>query len=239
MRRCPTLLVPLLTLSILWMSIPQGVSAQEVTSTPELLTPAPAGTELSGTVTPAAVGISSPLDGAVLSGVVDLRGTTFSAWDLSFSYQDDPTGAWFPLAQSSDPVSEGSLATWDTTAITDGFYVLRLRVSAADGSQVFKINVRVLNYSPVETATPTLTATLTVTPTSNPIISPAGSGMEATIAATLTPAVSPTMSGPLPPNPAMLSPQAIAVNFGKGVLAVIALFVFFGLLLSISRKVRA
>jgi hypothetical protein len=240
MRRYSTFLVPLLALSILGIFIPQPVSAQEVTSTPEPLTPAPAGTELPGTVTPASGGISSPENGAVLSGVVEIRGTALSAWDLSFSYMNDSTGTWFPLAHSADPVSAGTLATWDTTTISDGLYVLRLHVSAADAVQVFRVNVRIGNYYPAETATSTPTATPASTSTALPVFTSTSTSLvEATAQATFTPVLSPTMPAPLPPNPATLSPQDVAVNFGKGALGVGALFVFFGLLLSLGRKLRS
>jgi hypothetical protein len=234
MRRYSTFLVPLLALSILWMSVPQPVSAQEVTATPEPSESAPAGTELPVAATPAAVGISYPGSGAALSGVVAISGTTFSAWDLSFSYADDPTGTWFPLAQSAEPVSAGTLATWETTTMTDGFYVLQLHVAGADAAQDFKVSVRVRNYSQVETATPILTLTVAPTFTSTPT-----SVAEATATLTFTPAPSPTMSAPLPPNPATLKPQEIAINFGKGALAVMAVFALGGLLLSLNRKLRA
>ena len=240
MRRCLPFLTILFAFLLLWMFIPQPVSAQEVTSTPEPLTPAPAWTELPGTVPPASGGISSPGKGAVLSGVVEIRGTALSAWDLSFSYTDDSTGTWFPLAQSADPVSAGTLATWDTTTISDGFYVLRLHVSAADAMQDFKVNVRVGNYSSAETATSTPTVTPASTSTAVPVFTSTSTSLaEATIQATLTPVLSPTMSAPLPPNPATLNPQDVAVNFGKGALGVAALFVFFGLLLSLGRKLRS
>jgi hypothetical protein len=233
MRRRSVFLVFLFALSSLWMFIPQPVSAQDATPTSEPPAPVPAGTELPVVATPALIGISAPGNGASLSGVVVISGTTLSAWDLSFSYADDPTNTWFPLAQSSDPISAGTLATWDTATITDGFYVLRLRGSAADAAQDFKVNVRVRNYSLVETATSALTLTAT------PIFTLAPSSVaEATSTSTFTPAPSPTMPAPLPPNPATLDPQKVVVNFGEGALSVIALFILFGLLLSLSRKPR-
>ena len=234
MRRHSIFLVPLLVVSILWMSVPQLVSAQEATFTPE-----PAGAELTVTVIPPAVGISSPGNGTALSGVVTISGTTLSAWTLSFSYADGTTDTWFPLAESADPISAGTLATWDTTAITDGFYILWLHVSAADGSQDFRVSVRVRNYSLIETATPTLTAAPTFTSAPISVTPTTISEGAATVTATFTPAASPTMPGPLPPNPATLNSQEIAVNFGKGVLGVAVLFAFFGLVLSLSRKLRA
>jgi hypothetical protein len=221
------------------MAIPRPVSAQDITPTPDGSTPA-AATELPVAITPAAGGISSPENDATLSGAVEIKGTALSGWNLSFSYADNSSGTWFTLAQSPDPFSDAILATWDTTTISDGAYVLWLHVSAADGVQDFKINVRVRNYSQLET--PTSVATPTLPPTSTPI-STLASGADATFTATVivtdTPVSSPTISAPLPPNPATLDPRDIAVTFGKGVLGVVILFVTSGLLLFLGRKLHS
>ncbi len=220
MSRFAAFCLVLLVLTLLWVPVPRPVSAQEVT-------PAPAPGDL------AAGGISSPGNDESLSGIVIISGTAPSAWDLSFSFAENPVDAWFPIAQSTEPVFAGALASWDTTTITDGFYVLRLRLSGTEAAQDFKINLRVRNYSPAETATPG--PTLTVLPTSTSLPNP-----EIVVAATatFTPAPSPTMPGPLSPNPAVLKPEAIALNFGKGAFGVAVVFVFFGLLFSLSRKLR-
>jgi hypothetical protein len=212
-----TFLVLLLALYCLWMFIPQPVSAQEATFTPE----------------PLAGGILFPGNDATLSGEVEIRGTALSAWDLSFSYADEAAGNWFSLIQSTDPVSDGVFATWDTTAITDGFYVLRLRVSAADALQEFKANVRVRNYSPGETSTPTLTLTTVPDFTPTPNLAP-----EVIATETFTPVSSPTISPPLPPNPATLKPQEIVVVLGKAALGVALVFAFFGAILWFNRRLR-
>jgi hypothetical protein len=231
MRR--RILVFLALFSFLWISIPRPVSAQDNTPIPETSTPAPDETGLPVIVTPAAVGLSFPENGAALSGVVEIKGTAAFAWDLSFSYADDPSGTWFILAQSMEPVSDGILATWDTTSISDGLYVLRLNVSAADGLQDFKINARVSNYPALETPTPALTLTTTSIPVSTQAVL-----TEATVTTTYTPGPSPTIPPPLPPNPASLDPREITVNFGKGVLGVTVLFVASGLLLFLGRKLH-
>jgi hypothetical protein len=232
----PLRFTALVLLSFLaWMFLPRPVSAQELTPTPGALTPAPGGTGLPVTGVPAAGGFGSPENGASLSGAVDVIATAQAAWKLDFSYADDPTGAWFPLAESANPVANEVLTTWDTTALTDGLYLLRLRVSAADGMQAFKLTVRVRNYSPPETATPTLTltATQTLTPTLTSTPTPLP---EATATATFTPVPSPTLPAPLPPNPAMLNPKEILSYLGQGVLAVFVVFGVAGLAWSLRRK---
>jgi hypothetical protein len=220
------ILVFLVFFSFLWISIPQSVSAQDITPTHEVSTPV--------AVTPAAGGFSSPENGATLSGAVEIRGTAASAWDLSFSYTDDPSGTWFTLAQSTEPVSDGILGSWDTTSITDGSYILRLDVSAADGLQDFRINVRVRNYSVVETPTAAPTLTIAPVPVSTQVVL-----TETTVTTTYTPGPSPTIPPPLPPNPATLDPRDITVNFGKGVFGVVALFLVAGLLLFLGRKLHS
>jgi hypothetical protein len=228
-----TFLAFLFALCCLWMFIPQPVSAQQATATLE--PPTPAGTSLSVIATPASVGVFAPENGAILSGVVEISGAVLSAWSLSFSYADDPTSTWFSLAQSGEPVSAGILATWDTTTLTDGFYVLRLHVSSADAAQDFKVNVCIQNDAPIETATPS--PTLTVTPTLTPaVLSTAPNASDATLTVALTPSPSPTLSGPLPPNPATLNQQDILMQLGKGALAVAVFFAFGGLVLKVRRR---
>lgn len=232
MPRRPIFFAFLLLYFSLWMSIPQTVSAQESTVTPEPPTPAPAETGLPVTAIPASVGLFAPENGAILSGVVEISGAALSAWDLSFSYADDSTGTWFTLAQSGEPVPAGTLANWDTTTLTDGFYVLRLHVVSSDAAQDFKVNVRIQNDAPIETAIPS--PTLTVTPTlTTTALSPDPGAMDVTATVTLTPAPSPTLSGPLPPNPATLHPQEILIQLGKGALAVLVVFALGGLFLKV------
>ena len=73
---------------------------------------------------------------------------------MAFGYQDDPTATWFLIEQSAEPVKKGLIASWDTSTITDGEYQLRVRVILADGKVAEAIvpNLRVRNYTPVETA---------------------------------------------------------------------------------------
>ncbi len=147
--------------------------------------------------------------------------TGFQSSEVDFTYTGDPTGTWFLISQSSQPVDSGTLATWDTTTITDGNYNLRLRIILNDGSNMDVIisNLRVRNYTPVETPTPaptviepTLTPTDTITPTPFP---------------------SPT---PLPVNPAVLTPADISASFVYGGVAACVLIIIFGLYLWLRRK---
>lgn len=104
--------------------------------------------------------ISSPKEGDVLQGVVEIRGRTdaedYESAELHFSFHSDPTGTWFLISESFEPVEDGLLALWDTSNITDGTYSIRLTVNKrGDMRDSFRVdNLRVRNYSPIETDTP-------------------------------------------------------------------------------------
>ncbi len=173
--------------------------------------------------------IQAPSPGAAIQGSVPIRGTIpaegFEFAELAFSYENDPTGTLFPLANLEQPVIDGMLADWDTTSITDGNYVLHLIVFQTDGtrSEALVTGLRVRNYTAIETSTPA--------PTETPL---AGSSPVETPTATPLPRT-PT---PLPDNPARLTSGNIAAGLIRGLgLAVIA-FVVFGLYLGLRAVIR-
>jgi len=148
-----------------------------------------------------------------------MAGFLFS--EVAFAYAGDTTGTWFLIAALNNQVTEGTLATWDTTTITDGNYILRLRVYLDDGSfhDVTVRNLRVRNYTPVETPTPAPTS---IRPTLVP-----------TITLTPTPFPTPTL---LPTNPAILTPANVSMSVGYGGLAAIILLIVLGSYLWLRRK---
>lgn len=178
--------------------------------------------------------ISSPSEGQIVQGMVVVSGNVtvlgFSSYELSFSYNDDPTQTWFILTTSSLPVFESELGTWDTSTLTDGDYTLRLRVFLLDGTvqETTVSGLRVRNYTPVPTATftPTATAIVQFAPPTAQLIAPA--------AATVTPSL-PTPT-PLPPNPASLQDASIVSALGRGAILALLLFLGFGLLLRLRRE---
>jgi len=169
--------------------------------------------------------IVSPRPGDVLQGVVTIAGYSdveeYASDELSFAYADDPTGTWFLIATNSQPVVNNTLATWDTTVITDGNYVLRLRVYITGGNyrEIFVSGLRVRNYTPVETLTPTVLA-----PEATPL---------ATISPTATSFPKPTS---LPRNPAELAPKDVSSSILYGGLTAILTFVIVGIYLWLRRK---
>ena len=166
--------------------------------------------------------ITSPLPGQALQGVVVVNGHTalknFQSTEVSYSYTSG--SSWFLISQSRNAVEDGRLAVWDTTTITDGDYKLRVQVFLSSGSMVEKIiQVRVRNYSLVETAT--------VEPTSE-IIS-----ARPTTTASPTAVLRPTPTD-LAPNPAIVSRADLAGSTRLG--AVLAVLVLAGLGLYLAFK---
>jgi hypothetical protein len=149
---------------------------------------------------------------------------------LSFAYDDNPTKTWFVLKDSTIPVVEGELGTWDTSILTDGEYSLRLQVFLLDGSiQELTISgLRVRNYTAVPTATPEPTATTI------PQFAPPTAQLSQPQQATETPThFTPT---PFSPNPVELEIPVISMAVGRGALLVFSLFILYGLILRIRRK---
>jgi hypothetical protein len=179
------------------------------------------------------VAISSPKPGDVLRGQVNITGTTndpnFLSAQLDFSYDSAPVETWFPLQTLPQPVSDSLLYAWDTTLISDGNYILRLRVFLGDGTvQEMKIPVTVQNNAqPTPTSIPA-----TATPEEVTVLVPTPFLLAPSPTPTELPRPTPT---PLPPNPVSLDPTTVYSNFGRGALVILGVFALAGLLLRIRR----
>lgn len=169
--------------------------------------------------------VASPRPGDALQGTIVISGTSdaidFVSSELEFGYADDPAGTWFLIAQSDQPVRDGTLAVWDTTVITDGEYDLRLRIRLEDGSSLDVVvpGLRVRNYTPIETPVPGSTTTVD-TPTPSAV----------------TPSIPLPTSTPFPPNPAALTPFRILSGLGYGALAAIAFLLLLRLYIHLRRN---
>lgn len=179
------------------------------------------------------VSISAPSAGQVLQGIVAINGNTavegFSSAELSFAYRQDITDTWFLIQQIDQPVADSLLAQWDTTAISDGVYDLQLVVNLQDGQKISaRVNdLRVRNYSPIETDTPTLSPpTLTPMPSGTPTPTSTTEPIPS-YTHTDTPEL-PTVT-PLPTNPARLTRQAVANSLGMGALTGIGIITLLGI----------
>ena len=178
--------------------------------------------------------LTSPLTGDVLRGEVTITGTTdienFLSAQLDFTYASNAAGNWFTLQTFSQPVLDSALAIWNTASISDGEYVLRLRVNLDDGTtQEVTVPVTIQNDTPFVTPTAIPTSTLE----SVSIQIPTPFLLAASPTPTEVPRPTPTA---LPNNPFALEQNEILMSLGRGMLVIIVLFVFSGILLRLRRS---
>jgi len=180
------------------------------------------------------VTITSPAPGDILRGQVNIIGSTnvadFVSAQLDFAYASDTTGTWFPLQTLSQPVFDSPLYTWDTTTITDGDYILRLRVFVADGSSQ-EVTVPITLQNDALPATPTIVVP-TATPDEVMILIPTPFLLAASPTPTDLPQPTPTR---LPANPASLDSHTILLSLGRGALVILGVFALAGLIIRIRR----
>ncbi|MEW6404853.1 MAG: hypothetical protein AB1649_23910 [Chloroflexota bacterium] len=179
--------------------------------------------------------ITSPQTGETLRGQVNITGNVnvlnFASAEIAFAYASDPTSTWFTIQTFSSPLPagegtgvRGALAVWDTTALTDGDYTLRLRVTLQDGSvqEALVTNLKIRNDLPIATAT------VTATPTPEDIQEPALPTPTTVPALVLQTYPTPTA---LPVNPATLTTPSIYSNLARGTGITLLLFALIGLIL--------
>lgn len=178
------------------------------------------------------VAITSPVPDEFLRGQVTISGrldvTSFSSAQLEFAYASNPTDTWFNLQTFSQPQGESTLATWDTTLITDGDYILRLRVAFEDGSfQEAIVPIKIGND-----VLPTSTPEPTVTPEPDTVLIPTPFLVAASPTPTAQPRPTPTA---LPTNPVSLGQGQIYNSLGRGALVILGLFALAGLVIRVRR----
>ncbi len=178
--------------------------------------------------------ITSPAPGEILRGQVNIIGSTnvpdFVSAQLDFSYASNPTGTWFGLQAFSQPVTDSALAVWNTASISDGDYILRLRVNFLDNtSQEITVPVSIQNDVPFSTATVVATST----PNTVEVQFPTPFLLAASPTPTAPPRPTPTA---LPTNPASLAQTAIYASLGRGALVIISLFILCGLIIRLRRS---
>lgn len=167
--------------------------------------------------------ILSPVNGQIIQGITPIQVfTNFSeirSMELAYAYSTNPTDTWFTIPLRDSLITDGVIAEWDTSTISDGNYDLLLTANLVDGNKVTaKVELlRVRNYSAIETNTPT-----PVTPTSEAEIAnnPTPIPTNTAVAATKT---------PFPENPASLSTIELAYNLGKGALVTAGIFALIGM----------
>lgn len=180
------------------------------------------------------VAILSPRPGDILFGEISVIGSTdipnFASAQLDFKYASDPAGTWFLLQTLPQPARETPLFLWNTVSISDGAYILRLRVNLVDGNfQEVTVPVAIQNDLPIPTPTPEFTST---PEPSIGFLAPTPFLLAASPTPTEVPHPTPTA---LPSNPASLNQNIILSSLGRGALVITGLFVLSALLLRLRR----
>jgi len=168
---------------ILWVLIPQNVNSQVHVIQPVLVI-----TSTSTAEVKTLNGIVTPIKDSIIRGVVAISGTSTAAWELSFSYEENQAGTWFPISKSDIPVLGGKFTDWDTTTLTDGIYYLQLSTFLAGVNSNYVYKLWIGNNIPSETPTETQTVTRTITTTSTKVLP-----TTRTPSATISPSVPPVM----------------------------------------------
>lgn len=181
------------------------------------------------------VTLTSPQPGQVLRGQVEIFGQmdlpNFSSAELAFSFSaSDSANTWFIIQTFPQPKTDSLLAIWDTTSVTDGDYVLHLRVFFQDGtSQDAAItDLKIRNDVILPTETPT-----EVFQISTPLI-----GAVETVTPMPLPTQTPFFIQPtdLPSNPASLDKDSVYFTFGRGALIAFVAFVLISTLLLLRKN---
>lgn len=180
-----------------------------------------------------AVAIISPVTGDIISGEVTITGTTdvfgFASSQLDFAYVSDSTDTWFVLQASSQSEVDSPLAVWDTSLISDGDYILRLRVTLDNGTfEDAIVQIKVQNDAPILTPTPMVSST----PNQLDSQIPTPFLIASSPTPTLTPRPTPTL---LPTNAVSLNQTSIYTSLGRGALVILGLFMLAGLILRFRR----
>jgi hypothetical protein len=92
--------------------------------------------------------ITSPANGATISGMVDITGTANGPVFGTYKVEFKSATAWVLTdgVIHNSAVTNGKLVTWDTTTVTDGNYDLRLLVADVSGQYITtQISVKVDN----------------------------------------------------------------------------------------------
>jgi len=182
---------------------------------------------------PLSIGIISPRPGETVSGQVTVTGITdvigFTSSQLDFSYASNSTDTWFALQTSSLPEVDAPLAVWDTTMISDGEYILRLRVYVNDGTfQEVLIPIKIQNDTPIPTSTAVgdPSAGLEGGQVPTPFL------LASSPTPTRTPRPTPT---PFPSNGAELKQNDVYMSLVRGTLVILGMFILAGLMIRFRR----
>jgi hypothetical protein len=149
---------------------PQGRQWAQLVGLPANLQSAPTAACSMGQSIPTIV-LSSPTPNQALVGVANITGQIsaldFARFDLEFASAAAPDSFTRILSSSQQFPTPGSvLGTWDTSAVPNGNYILRLVAYSTSGGTITRtVNVTVNNIPPTPTPAPTVEPPLFFTPT--------------------------------------------------------------------------
>ena len=198
--------------------------------------------------------ISYPGNNQVVRGMISVTGSAvhpnFQRYQIAYAVEPvNNNNQWVTIgAEKSEQVVNGELAVWDTTALPDGSYSLRLRVIRLDGnySEIEVQHIVVANTQPADTPTPEGSPTpatpeaATVTPTP---LEPTPTILIEVPVETATPrplTVTNTLPTPRPDGGSMIPIPKVSMDTSSikgsclaGAGGILALFLFFGFLSAI------
>jgi hypothetical protein len=175
------------------------------------------------------VGLEKPSSGDPLQGMVavagEVKGTSIVRITLAFVYPGQEGQPRFVIADIDPEQADPFQVEWDTTTVTDGVYDLLLEVRYENGEMLRDrvSNVRVRNYTTIETHTPS--------PTETPA---------STVRITATrpePTQQPTPTS-LPPNPVSVGRHDIIRSLGVGLMVTLGVFALLGVYVGVRKIFR-
>lgn len=117
---------------------------------------------------PTPLAIVAPAENQTVQGDVTIQGTAtspvFSRYEVAYAQEPD-LAVWIVIGNAVQPVQDGALGVWNTRAVSDGPYALRLQVFGSDGS-ISETIVRSLTLANAPVApTPAISTLITDTAT--------------------------------------------------------------------------
>jgi len=191
------------------------------------------------------VQITSPSINEEIRGLVAIVGSAsidnFQYYKIEYGVGPNPTDWAIIGAMHETAILNNQLATWNTEALPDGIYSLRLRAVKADGNyeEFYVRGVVIANTRPTSTPTPTEapTATPTLAGSSSITGQPTATLVLATPTADLSlPTPTPTLSRPDTETTILpIDPSGWSDAFILGAIAMAAVFVVAGIVFAIRR----
>ena len=168
--------------------------------------------------------ITSPASFSTVRGNVSVQGTAqhpeFERYELYYTVE--PGDNWVFLGEAYfQPVSNGLLATWNTEALPDGTYSLRLRVVRRDGNyeEAYARSLVIANTAPTPTPTEFVAPTLPPAAPAEPTATPTPEATPTPISVEQPEIPTPTPRPTATPTPEPVAPEVDQVDDDGGFFA--------------------